>query len=133
MTAIQGRLLHTMLHVGDLARSIDFYTRLFGMRVLRSGEFPDEGRSNAFIGYGAESDTTVLELTQWRGVASYEHGKAFGHLAIGVPDMTVACATLRAAGVKITREPWTVPSGTVRVAFVEDPDGYAIELVQRLG
>ena len=129
---IQGRLLHTMLHVGDLARSIDFYTRLLGMRVLRARDFPEEGRSNAFIGYGDESDTTVLELTQWRGVATYEHGKAFGHLAIGVPDLPAACAALRASGVKIVREPWTIPAGTVMVAFIEDPDGFAIELVQRL-
>ncbi|MBL8697999.1 MAG: lactoylglutathione lyase [Alphaproteobacteria bacterium] len=132
MSVIQGRLLHTMLHVGNLERSIDFYTRMLGMRVLRSGVFPEEGRSNAFIGYGEESDTTVLELTQWRGVSSYEHGKAFGHLAIAAPDLVSACAALRSAGVKVTREPWTVPSGTVMVAFIEDPDGYAIELVQRL-
>lgn len=130
--SIHGRLLHTMLHVGDLARSLDFYTRLLGMRVLRAAEFPEEGRSNAFVGYGDEASTTVLELTQWRGVNEYPHGKAFGHLAIGVPDLPGACAILRSGGVKVTREPWTVPSGTVMVAFIEDPDGYAIELVQRL-
>jgi lactoylglutathione lyase len=130
--AIDGRLLHFMIHVGDIDRSIAFYTDVLGMRVLRRGEFPEEGRRNAFVGYGEEATTSVIELTAWRDKPAYQHGTAFGHLAIGVADIAAACAALRAAGARIVREPWTVPSGTVRVAFAEDPDGYQIELVQRL-
>lgn len=129
--SIQGRLLHMMIHVGDLDHSVDFYIRLLGMRVLRRGEFPEEGRSVAFVGYGDEATTSVIELTEKSGVR-IDHGTAFGHIAIGVSDIGGACQTLRRAGVKIVRDPMTIPSGTAVVAFVEDPDGYAIELVQRL-
>jgi lactoylglutathione lyase len=129
--SIQGRLLHFMIHVADLARSVDFYTGALGMKVLRRGEFPQEGRSVAFVGYGDEATHAVIEITAWRGKTEYQHGTAFGHLAIGVPEINEACATLRQAGAKITREPWRIPSGTAMIAFAEDPDGYAIELVQR--
>lgn len=125
------RLLHTMLRVGDLQRSIEFYTQVMGMSLLRQSENPDYQYTLAFLGYGAESDTTVLELTYNWGVDSYEMGKAFGHLAIEVEDVYQACEAIRAVGGVITREPGPVKGGTTEIAFVRDPDGYAIELIAR--
>jgi lactoylglutathione lyase len=123
--------LHTMLRVGDLERSVKFYTGLFGMRELRRHEVPAGKYTLAFLGYGDEATHTVLELTYNWGVEKYELGTAFGHLAIGVPDIYGVAETLRAAGAKITREPGPVKFGTTLIAFVEDPDGYKIELIQR--
>ena len=123
--------LHTMLRVGDLDRSIRFYTEQLGMKELRRNEVPDGKYTLAFVGYGDEANSTVLELTYNWGVSSYEIGTAFGHIAIGVPDIYGACEKLRAAGAKISREPGPVKFGTTLIAFVEDPDGYKIELIQR--
>jgi lactoylglutathione lyase len=125
------KYLHTMLRVGDLDRSVGFYTTHFGMKELRRRDVPDGKYTLAFLGYGDESTHTALELTYNYGVTSYEMGGAFGHLALGVPDIYGLCETLRAAGVKITREPGPVKFGTTLIAFVEDPDGYKIELIQR--
>ena len=128
--APSGRYLHTMLHVTDLERSVDFYVRLFGMRELRRGGNADEGRRNVFLGYGEEASTTVLELTHRQDLQVLEHGTAFGHVAIGFADVAAACEWLRTSGAIIAREPFKLPSGLV-IAFVTDPDGYQIELVQR--
>ena len=129
--SIQGRFLHTMLRVGDLQRSVDFYTKLLGMKELRRRDVPDGKYTLAFVGYGDEDGNAVIELTYNYGVSSYEMGGAFGHIAIGVPDVAGTCEKLRAAGAKITREAGPVKFGTTIIAFVEDPDGYKIELVQR--
>ena len=129
--SIQGRFLHTMLRVGDLQRSVDFYTKLLGMKELRRRDVPDGKYTLAFVGYGDEDGNAVIELTYNYGVSSYEMGGAFGHIAIGVPDVASTCEKLRAAGAKITREAGPVKFGTTIIAFVEDPDGYKIELVQR--
>ena len=123
--------LHTMLRVGDLERSIHFYTSFLGMKELRRTEVPDGKYTLVFIGYGDEASHTVLELTYNWGVEQYEIGTAFGHLALGVPDIYAACERLRAAGVKIVREPGPVKFGTTVIAFIEDPDGYKIELIER--
>ena len=125
-------LLHVMLHVGDLERSIDFYTRALGMRVLRRREAPAEGRRAAFVGYDEERAASAIELTSWAGVPVPEHARAFGHVAIGVADASAACEAIRAGGGHITQEPTPIPSGTAIVAFTADPDGYSIELVERL-
>ncbi|WP_027285458.1 lactoylglutathione lyase [Rubritepida flocculans] len=125
------RYLHTMLRVGDLDRSIAFYTTHLGMKELRRRDVPEGKYTLAFLGYGDEAAHTVLELTYNYGVSSYEMGTAFGHLAIGVPDIYGLCERLRAAGVKITREPGPVKFGTTLIAFIEDPDGYKIELIER--
>ena len=125
------RYLHTMLRVGNLEQSIGFYTRVMGMRVLRQRDVPDGKYTLAFLGYGEESDTTVLELTYNYGVAKYDLGSAFGHLAIEVPDVVKACDQARAGGGKVTREPGPVKFGTTMIAFVEDPDGYKIEFIER--
>ena len=125
------RYLHTMLRVGDLERSVAFYTQHLGMRELRRRDVPEGRYTLAFLGYGEESAQTVLELTYNYGVERYEMGGAFGHLAIGVPDLYGLCERLRAAGVKITREPGPVKFGTTLIAFIEDPDGYKIELIER--
>jgi lactoylglutathione lyase len=125
------RYLHTMLRVGDLERSVKFYTELFGMKELRRREVPEGKYTLVFVGYGDEEAHTVLELTYNWGTDKYELGTAFGHLAIGMPDVYGTCEKLRAAGAKITREPGPVKFGTTVIAFVEDPDGYKIELVQR--
>ena len=122
------RLLHTMLRVGDLQRSVRFYTETLGMKLLRTTDRPEQKYSLAFVGYGSEDNTAVLELTYNYGVAKYEMGGAFGHIAIGVPDVAGACARVRGAGGKVTREPGPVKGGTTVIAFVEDPDGYKIEL-----
>jgi lactoylglutathione lyase len=124
--------LHTMLRVGDLERSVRFYTELLGMRELRRRDVPDGKYTLVFVGYAPESSgAAVIELTYNYGVQHYEPGTAFGHLAIGVPDVAGTCEKLRAAGAKITREPGPVKFGTTVIAFVEDPDGYKIELIQR--
>ena len=126
-----SRFLHTMLRVGDLDRSVKFYTDLLGMKELRRSDVPDGKYTLAFLGYGDERAPTVLELTYNYGVDKYEIGTAFGHLAVGVPDVYGACEKLRKAGAKITREPGPVKFGTTVIAFVEDPDGYKIELIER--
>ena len=126
-----SRFLHTMLRVGDLQRSIDFYTRLLGMKELRRRDVPDGKYTLSFLGYGDEAEHTLLELTYNYGVDKYDIGTGFGHLAIGVPDVADTCGKLRKAGAKITREPGPVKFGTTVIAFVEDPDGYKIELIQR--
>ncbi|MBX6374542.1 MAG: lactoylglutathione lyase [Acetobacteraceae bacterium] len=130
-TTTGGRFLHTMIRVGNLDRSIDFYTRLLGMKELRRRDVPEGKYTLAFVGYGDEASNTVLELTYNYGVETYEHGTAFGHLAIGVQDVKATCERLRAEGVKITREPGPVKFGTTVIAFIEDPDGYKIELIER--
>jgi lactoylglutathione lyase len=123
--------LHTMLRVRDLEASVKFYTGLLGMRELRRSEVPAGKYTLVFIGYGDETDHTVLELTYNWGVDSYEIGTAFGHLALGVPDVHGTVEALRAAGAKVTREPGPVKFGTTVIAFIEDPDGYKIELIER--
>jgi lactoylglutathione lyase len=128
--SFSGRYLHTMLNVVDLERSIDFYVRLLGMRELRRGAAPDEGRKSVFLGYGEESNATVLELTQRDSLRSLDHGTAFGHLAIGTEDVRAACGKLAQMGATIKRAPFALPNGLV-VAFLSDPDGYEIELVER--
>ena len=125
------RLLHTMLRVGDLARSVDFYTNVLGMRVLRTTDRPDQKYSLAFVGYGDEREHAVLELTYNYGVERYELGTAYGHVAIEVDDAKAACEPVRAKGGKVTREAGPVKGGTTVIAFVQDPDGYKIELIQR--
>lgn len=120
-----------MLRVGDLQRSIDFYINVMGMQLLRTTDRPDQKYSLAFVGYGDERAHAVLELTYNYGVDKYELGTAFGHIAIGVPDVAATCAAIRAAGGTITREPGPVKGGSTVIAFVQDPDGYKIELIQR--
>jgi len=127
------RLLHTMLRVGDLQRSVKFYTETLGMKLLRTTDRPDQKYSLAFVGYDNEERTAVLELTYNYGVERYEMGGAFGHIAIGVPDVAGACAKVRGAGGKVTREAGPVKGGTTVIAFVEDPDGYKIEFIERKG
>ena len=124
------QLLHTMLRVGDLQRSIDFYTTVLGMKLLRTTDRPEQKYTLAFVGYGSNPDHAELELTYNYGVDRYELGTAFGHLAIGVPDAYAACERIRAAGGTITREPGPVKGGSTVIAFVQDPDGYKIELIQ---
>jgi len=125
------RLLHTMLRVGDLQRSVRFYTEVLGMKLLRTTDRPEQKYSLAFVGYDNEEKTAVLELTYNYGVEKYEMGGAFGHIAIGVPDVAGACNKVRGAGGKVTREPGPVKGGTTVIAFVEDPDGYKIEFIER--
>ena len=127
------RLLHTMLRVGDLQRAIDFYTRVLGMKLLRTTERPEQKYSLAFVGYGSNPDHAEIELTYNHGVDHYELGTAYGHIALGVEDVYAACEKIRAAGGKVTREPGPVQGGTTVIAFVTDPDGYKIELIQRTG
>ncbi len=123
--------LHTMLRVRNLEESIAFYTNLLGMKELRRIDVPDGKYTLAFVGYGDEMNSTVLELTYNWGVDNYEIGTAFGHLALGVPDIYATCETLRKAGVKISREPGPVKFGTTVIAFIDDPNGYKIELIER--
>jgi lactoylglutathione lyase len=125
------RLLHTMLRVGDLQRAIDFYTQVLGMQLLRTTDRPDQKYSLAFVGYGGNPDQAEIELTYNHGVDHYEMGTAYGHIALGVPDVYGACDKIRAAGGKITREPGPVKGGSTVIAFVVDPDGYKIELIER--
>ncbi len=125
------RILPTMLRVGDLPRSIDFYTGVLGMKVLRETDRPDQKYKLAFVGYGNESTDAVLELTYNYGVGKYELGSAFGHIAIEVPDAYEACESIRTKGRKVTRAAGPVKGGTTVIAFAEDPDGYKIELIER--
>ena len=125
------QILHTMIRVGDMQRSIDFYTQLMGMQLLRTTDRPEQKYALAFVGYGDESTGAVLELTYNYGVDRYDLGAGFGHVAIGVSDVAATCERIRAAGGKITREAGPVKGGTTVIAFVEDPDGYKIELIQR--
>ena len=125
------RILHTMLRVADLEKSIEFYTNVLGMKELRRNEYPDGKFTLAFLGYGDEANNTVLELTYNWGVESYELGTAFGHLAIGVPDVYEACEKMKAMGGKIIRDAGPMNAGTTIIAFLEDPDGYEIELIGR--
>ncbi len=123
------RYLHTMLRVGDLDKSIGFYTELLGMTLLRKRDFPDGKFTLAFLGYGSEKENTVLELTHNWDTDSYELGDAYGHIAIGVEDVYATCEEIRAKGGKVVREPGPMMHGTTVLAFVEDPDGYKIELL----
>jgi lactoylglutathione lyase len=125
------RILHTMLRVGDLKRSIDFYTGVLGMRVLRTTDRPEQRYTLAFVGYGDEREHAVLELTYNYGVDRYELGTAYGHVAIEVDDAKAACEAVRAKGGTVTREAGPVKGGTTVIAFVQDPDGYKIELIER--
>ena len=125
------RMLHTMLRVGDMKRSVEFYTKVLGMKLLRTTDRPDQKYSLAFVGYDDEERTAVLELTYNYGVDKYEMGGAFGHIAIGVPDVKGACERVRASGGRVTREAGPVKGGTSVIAFVEDPDGYKIEFIER--
>ena len=125
------RLLHTMLRVGNLERSINFYTQVLGMTLIRRSENPEYKYSLAFVGYGSNPEQAELELTYNHGVDNYEMGTAYGHIALGVPDVYAACDKIKAAGGKVTREAGPVKGGTTVIAFVTDPDGYKIELIQR--
>ena len=127
-----GRMLHTMIRVFDLDKSLDFYSRLLGMQVLRKRDVPEGRYTLAFVGYGPEESSTVIELTHnWDQKEPYALGSAFGHLAVGVADVYATCDKLGKAGVKITRPAGPVKFGTTVIAFIEDPDGYKIELIQR--
>ncbi len=125
------RILHTMIRVGDLQRSIHFYTELMGMKLLRTSDRPEQKYSLAFVGYGDETSDSVLELTYNYGVDRYDLGAGFGHIAIAVDNAAAACERIRAAGGTITREAGPVKGGTSVIAFVQDPDGYKIELIER--
>jgi lactoylglutathione lyase len=126
------RLLHTMLRVMDLDASLEFYTKHLGMKLLRKRDFPSGRFTLAFVGYGDECENTVLELTyNWDQKEKYEIGNAYGHIAIGVPDIYAACERLAKAGVKIPRPPGPMKHGGLPIAFIEDPDGYRIELIER--
>jgi lactoylglutathione lyase len=124
-------MLHTMLRVGDLDRAVKFYTEVLGMRQLRRSDRPDQKYTLAFVGYDAEENTAVLELTYNYGVDRYEMGTAYGHVAIAVPDAYKACEEVKKCGGTVTREAGPVKGGTTVIAFVQDPDGYKVELIQR--
>lgn len=124
------RFLHTMLRVGDMQRSIDFYTQVMGMKLLRTTDRPEQKYTLAFLGYQANPDQAEIELTYNYGVDHYDIGSAYGHIAIGVPDAYAACDRIKAAGGKVTREAGPVAGGRTVIAFVQDPDGYKIELIQ---
>lgn len=124
------RFLHTMLRVGDMQRSIDFYTRVMGMKLLRTTDRPEQKYSLAFVGYASNPEQAELELTYNYGVDKYEMGGAYGHVALGVEDIYAACEKIRTNGGNITREPGPVQGGNTLIAFVTDPDGYKIELIQ---
>jgi lactoylglutathione lyase len=125
------RFLHTMLRVGNLERSIDFYTQVLGMTLIRRSENPEYKYSLAFVGYGSNPEHAELELTYNHGVDHYEMGTAYGHIALGVPDAYAACDKIKAAGGNVTREAGPVKGGSTVIAFVTDPDGYKIELIER--
>jgi lactoylglutathione lyase len=124
------RMLHTMLRVGSLERSLAFYCQLLGMRLLRKKDYPGGRFTLAFVGYGDERDHTVLELTHNWDTERYDLGNAFGHVALGVDDIYATCESLRRQGATIVREPGPMQHGTTEIAFIEDPDGYKIELIQ---
>ncbi|MER3435798.1 MAG: lactoylglutathione lyase [Leptolyngbya sp. ERB_1_1] len=124
------RLLHTMLRVGNLDESLKFYCDLLGMKLLRKKDYPGGEFTLAFVGYGAESDTAVIELTYNWGKEKYELGDAYGHIAIGVDDIYATCDAIAQRGGKITRQPGAMKHGSTVIAFVEDPDGYKVELIQ---
>ncbi len=125
------QMLHTMIRVGDLDKSIAFYTGLLGMTLLRRTDYPDGRFTLAFVGYGDEKSNTVLELTHNWDTPSYDLGNGFGHVALGVPDIYATCEQLAQAGAKITRPPGPMKHGSTVIAFIEDPDGYKIELIER--
>jgi lactoylglutathione lyase len=125
------RILHTMLRVGDLQRSIDFYTKVLGMKLLRTSENPEYKYTLAFVGYGNNPDHAELELTYNWGTDKYEMGTAYGHIAISTEDIYQTCDQVRAAGGNITREPGPVKGGSTVIAFITDPDGYKVELIER--
>ncbi|MGB2078174.1 MAG: lactoylglutathione lyase [Vibrio sp.] len=127
----KGRLLHTMLRVGDLDKSIEFYTKVLGMDLLRKSENTEYKYTLAFVGYGDESEGAVIELTYNWGTTEYDLGTGYGHIALGFDDIYATCDDLKAAGANVTREPGPVLGGSTHIAFVEDPDGYKIELIQR--
>ncbi|MGL4381345.1 MAG: lactoylglutathione lyase [Vibrio sp.] len=124
------RILHTMLRVGNLDQSIEFYTQVMGMNLLRKNDNPEYQYTLAFLGYGDESQGAVIELTYNWGVTEYDKGNAYGHIAIGADDIYATCDAIKAAGGVVTREPGPVKGGTTQIAFVKDPDGYQIELIQ---
>ncbi len=124
------RLLHTMIRVGDLDKSIDFYTKVLGMKLLRRRDYPEGKFTLAFIGYGDESQTAAIELTHNWETKSYDLGNGFGHLAIGLPDVYAACEAVKAKGGTVTREAGPMKFGGSVIAFVQDPDGYKIEFIQ---
>ena len=125
------RLLHVMIRVSDLNQSIQFYCDVFNMKLLRKKDYPSGKFTLAFVGYGSEEDNTVIELTYNWGDKKYDLGTGFGHLAIGVPDVVNACEAIKAKGGKVVREPGPMKHGTSMIAFIEDPDGYKIELLER--
>ena len=127
------RILHTMLRVGDLDRSLAFYTDVLGMRLLRRHDYPEGKFTLAFVGFQDEAEGAVIELTHNWGVESYELGNGYGHIALEVPDAYAACEAIKARGGKVTREAGPMKHGTTVIAFVEDPDGYKIELIQSKG
>jgi len=132
MSTDNFRLLHTMLRVLDLDASIDFYTRHLGMKVLRRTDYPEGKFTNVFVGYGDENSETVLELTHnWDQDVPYDLGGGFGHLAVAVPDIYTACEAMEREGVNIPRKPGPMKHGTTVIAFIEDPDGYKIELIEK--
>ncbi len=124
------QLLHTMLRVGNLEESVKFYTEVLGMKLLRQKEYPDGKFTLAFVGYGDDSDHTVLELTYNWGVEKYNLGDGYGHIAIGIDDIYGTCEQIKARGGKVSREPGPMKHGSTVIAFVEDPDGYKVELIQ---
>jgi lactoylglutathione lyase len=124
------RLLHTMIRVGDLEKSLQFYTEVLGMKLLRRNDYPDGKFTLAFVGYGDESEQAVIELTYNWGVDKYELGNAFGHIAIGVPDIYKTCEEIKRRGGKVVREPGPMKHGSTVIAFVEDPDAYRLELIE---
>lgn len=125
------RLLHTMIRVGNLEQSIAFYTEVLGMRLLRQKDYPEGRFTLAFVGYGEESETAVIELTHNWDTDSYDLGNGYGHVALGVQDIYAMCEAIKQRGGVVTREPGPMKHGTSVIAFVEDPDGYKIELIQR--
>ena len=127
----QFRILHTMIRVFDLERSLDFYTRILGMKLLRKNDYPGGEFTLAFVGYGDEKTQSVIELTHnWGRTELYAIGDGFGHIAIGVKDIYAVCEDLKRAGGKVVREPGPMKHGTTHIAFIEDPDGYKVELIQ---
>lgn len=127
------RFLHTMLRVGDLERSLTFYCDVLGMRLLRKKDYPSGRFTLAFVGFGDEAEATVLELTHNWDTAAYDLGKGYGHIAIGLDDIYAACAAFRKKGAKVVREPGPMQHGATEIAFLEDPDGYKVELIQLRG